>query len=71
MKVTEISGKSLPRAFSTLFGKEAKRKRLGSSRSGSLMISKNLSGHWEIRQFQSLDLAEVATTRRIQKKLKI
>ncbi len=71
MEVAEISGKFLPRAFSTLFGKETKRKRLGSSRSRSLMTGNNLSGNREIRQFQSLNLAEVATARRIQKKLKI
>ena len=71
MEVAEISGKSLPRMFSTLFGKETKRKRLGSSQSGSLMAGKNLCGNREIRQFQSLNIAEVATTRRIQKKLKI
>ena len=71
MEVAEISGKSLPRMFSTLFGKETKRKRLGSSRSRSLMAGNNLNIHREKRQFQSLNLAEVATTRRIQKKLKI
>jgi len=49
MEVAEISGKSLPRMFSTLFGKETKRKRLGSSRPGSLMAGKNLCGHREIR----------------------